>query len=102
MRRVFRIPFFGTRQIRREVDDELSFHLAMRAEQLVASGMPRPAAEREALRQFGDVAGVREDCVVMDESRERAMQRANVFEELRQDVVFALRSLNRNGGVAVV
>jgi predicted permease len=102
MRRVFRIPFFGTRHLRREVDDELSFHLAMRAEQLVASGMPRAAAEREALRQFGDVAGVRENCVIMDESRERAMQRANVIEELRQDVVFALRSLRRNASFGVV
>src|SRR5215475_13850740 len=102
MRRVFRIPFFGTRHIRREVDDELSFHLAMRAEQLVASGMPRAAAEREAVRQFGDVAGVRENCVIMDESRERAMQRANMIEELRQDVGFAFRSLRRNAGFGAV
>src|SRR5262249_48585078 len=60
------------------------------------------AAEREAVRQFGDVAGVRENCVIMDESRERAMQRANMIEELRQDVGFAFRSLRRNAGFGAV
>jgi predicted permease len=100
MRRVFRI--FGRRQIRREVDEELSFHLAMRTQRLVDAGMSREAAEREAMRQFGDIDGVRENCVTMDEARERGMHRANAIQELKQDITYALRSLKRNGGFATV
>jgi len=100
MRRVFRI--FGGRQIRREVDDELAFHLEMRTQRLIESGMSRDAALREALRQFGDVEGVRENCVTMDESRERVMSRANMIEELIQDIGFAVRSLRRSLGFATI
>ncbi|MGH7616324.1 MAG: ADOP family duplicated permease [Gemmatimonadaceae bacterium] len=102
MRRVFRIPFFGGGQIRREVDDELAFHLAMRAERLAAAGMSPEDAQREALRQFGDLGGVREDCVTMDEARAKTMRRTNVVQDLRQDIGFALRSLERNAGFASV
>ncbi len=100
MRKVFRI--FGERQIRREVDDELAFHLEMRTQRLIDGGLPRDAAEREALRQFGDVDGVRENCVTMDEARERGMGRAYMMQELKQDVAYALRSLKRNAGFATV
>jgi len=101
MRRVFRIPF-GRAHIGREVDDELSFHLEMRAQRLIAAGWTPDAARQEALRQFGDVAAVREDCVIMDEQRERAMQRADVMGELQQDISYALRTLRRNFGFTAV
>ncbi len=40
---------------------------------LVAEGRstPRPTVRREALRQFGDVESVRDDCVALDVQRER-------------------------------
>ena len=101
MRRVFRI-LGGPRRIRREVDDELAFHLEMRTRRLMETGMTRDAAEREALRQFGDVDTVRQGCVTMDEQRERASSRANLFAEARQDVAYSLRSLARNAGFAAV
>jgi predicted permease len=101
MRRVFRIPF-GRAHIGREVDDELAFHLEMRAQRLIAAGWTSDAARQEALRQFGDVSTVRADCVVMDEQRERAMQRANVMGELQQDISYALRTLRRNVGFTTV
>src|SRR5262249_50682652 len=96
MRRVFRIPF-GAR-IEREIDDELAFHLEMRMQRLIAAGLTPDAARREALRQFGDVASVRHDCVTMDEQRERAMKRAFAFDELQQNVAYAFRTLRRNVG----
>src|ERR1043166_7585353 len=101
MRRVFRIPF-GKTHITREVDDELSFHFEMRIQRLVAAGWSYDAARREALRQFGDVASVRESMVTMDEQRERAMRRANMMSELQQDIVYALRTLKRNIGFTAV
>ncbi|MEP6491130.1 MAG: ABC transporter permease [bacterium] len=101
MRRVFRLPF-GRANIAREVDDELAFHLEMRVQRLVLLGMTPEAARAEALRQFGDVGSVRDDCVTMDEQRERAMQRVHVFEELQQNVVYAGRTLRRNIGFTLV
>lgn len=101
MRRVFRLPF-GRANIAREVDDELAFHLEMRMQRLIAAGMTPDAARQEALRQFGNVDSVRQDCVIMDEQRERAMSRANVFGELQQDFIYALRTLRRNPGFTAV
>src|SRR4029079_10737158 len=101
MRRVFRLPF-GRAHIAREVDDELAFHLEMRTQRLMAAGLSADAARQEALRQFGNVDVVRDDCVIMDQQRERAMHRANVVGELWQDAAFALRTLRRNAGFTVV
>ena len=52
-----RRPFWYLRRRRRgvasEIDEELSVHIEMRAEEL-AGGLPRGGA-REAIRQFGDL-----------------------------------------------
>lgn len=103
MRRVFRIPFSRhvSRHLRRDVDEELAFHLETRVERLVAAGWTPDAARREALRQFGDLAGVRDSCVSMDQQRERAMRRIDFIGEVRQDVVYAMRTLARNVGFAL-
>jgi putative ABC transport system permease protein len=101
VRRVFRLPFGGA-HIEREVDDELAFHLDMRTQRLIAAGWDPGRARQEALRQFGDIGTVRQDCVTMDEQRERAMHRANVIGELRQDIVYALRTLRRNAGFTAI
>jgi hypothetical protein len=61
MRRVFRIPFSRNRLVR-EVDDEIAFHVQSRIDALVASGLPRDEARAAALKQFGDLTTVRENC----------------------------------------
>jgi predicted permease len=101
MRRVFRLPFSKDR-ISREVDDELAFHLEMRVQRLVDAGWPRDAAYQEALRQFGNVAPVRDSMVALDQQRERATRRANMMSELQQDFLYALRTLRRNAGFTAV
>jgi predicted permease len=95
MHRVFRLPL-GRARIAHEVDDELAFHIDMRVQKLIAGGLAPDVARAEALRQFGNVETVRDFCVTMDEERERAMRRANLFDELRQDLVYAARILRRN------
>ena len=47
---------FGARaeRLHRNLDRELSFHIAERAEELEAAGMDRRDALRTALRQFGN------------------------------------------------
>src|SRR4051812_37065573 len=101
MRRVFRLPSSGTR-IAREVDDELAFHLDERVARLIAAGLSPDDARKEALRQFGDVASVRESMVSLDASRERIERRTNLFADIRQDLRYAARTLRRNVALTAV
>jgi hypothetical protein len=48
------------RQLDRDLEDELAFHVAMRQRALEAEGMPSKAAELAARRQFGNTAAVGE------------------------------------------
>jgi predicted permease len=45
----------------REIDRELDFHLMEKADELVAHGMERPEAERQARIRFGHRQGLKED-----------------------------------------
>ncbi len=93
---------FGHGHIGREVDDELSFHIEMRARKLIAQGLAPDEAYRRARERFGDVDRVRGSCIAMDQERERAMNRANLLTDLRQDLAYAWRMLRRNAGVTAV
>jgi len=101
MRRALRL---GLRRsdVVRAVDDEIAFHIQSKVEKLVASGLSVEAARKEAMRQFGDLEGVRRMCVTLDNQREHAMRRKNYLDELRQDVGFAFRMLRRNIGVTSI
>src|SRR5690349_18606617 len=61
MRRAFRLPTTSER-IARELDDEVRFHVEMRAKKLIESGYSTEDAYAEALRRFGDVDDLREYC----------------------------------------
>lgn len=93
---------FGRGNVDHEVDDELSFHIDMRTRKLLAQGKTPEEARREALRQFGDVEAVRRMIVTMDRERDSAMQRANFWGEVRQDLTYAARTLRTNLGVTAV
>ena len=43
-------------RVSRELEEEMRFHVAMRAERLAATGMPAPDADAEASRRFGSTA----------------------------------------------
>jgi predicted permease len=101
MRRALRLGL-GRGHVGRAVDDEIAFHIQMKVDKLVASGLSPEAARKEALRQFGDLEGVRRMCVTLDNQREHAMRRKNYLDELRQDAGYALRMLRRNLGVTSV
>jgi predicted permease len=60
VRRLFRLPPRGAADLAREVDDEVRFHLEMRAAELTAAGMDPAAARAVAVRRFGDVAELKE------------------------------------------
>jgi len=99
--RVFRIGV-GARHIERDIDQELDFHIAMRTQKLVAAGLAPDAARTKALECFGDVRAVRDSCIDIDHQRERAMRRTNHLSNLRQDVAYALRSMQQNLGFTAV
>ena len=85
-----------------EVDEEIAFHLAMRARELVEQGMGEDEAREEALRRFGDPAAMRAECGRLGAERERGRRRRDLFEEARQDLAHALRSLARQPGFALL
>ena len=95
------LRFFGA-DIPSDVDDELSFHLETKVDELVAQGWTREAARSEARRQFGDFTAVRETCEQLGtETYERA-QRAQYFLGWRQDFIYGLRQLSKRWATSLL
>jgi putative ABC transport system permease protein len=86
----------------RDVDEEIAFHLEMRSRDRLLAGDDPEQARLAALRRFGDVGAARAECVTITERRERSMRRADYLADVAQDVSYALRSLRRRPGFAVV
>ena len=87
--------YLRRRNLRSEVDEELRLHIEMRIDELIASGMTRDEATREAVRQFGDLEATRRYCREQDETRESSMQRTLSIQDLAQDFRIGIRSLLR-------
>ncbi len=91
IRRAFRLLVPGSH--RDETDEELALHLERCTEELVARGLDPEAAQREALRRFGDLDRVRAECRRIDEARERRWRLRQLLGELRQDLALGVRQL---------
>lgn len=94
-RRLFRLPRFSRRVVERDVDDELAFHLAMRADKLRRLGADERTASAAALARFGDPSRVRDECITIDRGHVREVQMKEWLESIRSDVRYALRTLRR-------
>src|SRR5215213_7777907 len=90
------------RDVRAEVDDEVAFHLEMRARELVDAGWDPAVARREAERRFGAVREVRDACVEIDQRRRRHERRVETLMDFVQDARLALRTLRRSPAFALV
>ena len=94
-----RRPFWflrrGRRDIAADVEDELREHLDRRTDALVAAGLSRDEARREAARRFGDIEATRRYCRQQHEHKERGMQRRLAIGDLAHDMRIALRGLRR-------
>ncbi|HEX6308707.1 MAG TPA: ABC transporter permease [Longimicrobiales bacterium] len=90
--------FRSRHEIAGDIDEEIAFHLEMRASALMREGLSRPEAEAAARREFGDVVGLRRDLRRRDERVQRRLRVAVWWEELRQDVRISARSLLRTPG----
>lgn len=99
--RRFRWPWRSAADIRRDVDDELEFHLAQCAEALERQGLSPAAARREALRRFGDVDAARRALTAAAAHNERGSRARLLLESLARDVGHALRGFRRSAGFAI-
>jgi putative ABC transport system permease protein len=93
-RRLFRHSL-GKPSLERDVDDELSFHLAMREEKLRQAGLPGDAAHARAHQRFGDPDRVRDELLVIDRQYAREMRFMEWIESVWSDFRYALRTLRR-------
>ena len=82
------------REVKREIDEELRFHLEARTAENIANGMSPEEAAREARKRFGNLQNVREDC--------RARCGASLGEGVWRDVRFAIRQLLKSPSFTAV
>jgi putative ABC transport system permease protein len=75
------------------LDEEVRFHIDMQTERNARMGMPPDEARRQAMLQFGGRERWKAEA--------RDQYRARLWDGVRQDVVFAARSLRRQRGFAV-
>lgn len=86
--------YFQSDQISEEIADELRSHIALRADDLVQSGMPRVEAERQARVEFGATERFRESC-------HQALG-GSFFETVLQDLRLAIRVLRKSPTFVVI
>jgi len=74
--------------VKREIDEELRFHLEQRTAENIAAGMSPEAAAQEARKRFGNVQSIREEC--------REVRGASFGEATLKDIRFGLRMIAKN------
>jgi putative ABC transport system permease protein len=88
--RYFELP---RRDARRDVDDEIEFHLEERVADLVRGGLTPDAARERATREFGDARLVRDETVAIDQRMIRRGDRAELLGTFWRDARVGFRSL---------
>lgn len=99
--RRFRLPWRSIGRIRRDVDEEIAFHLAEKVQALQSKGLSIDEAREEALAQFGDLAAARERIVTDDRHAERRSSQIMLLDGIVRDLRFASRALVRTPGFAL-
>ncbi len=90
---------FWRRDSAADVDDEIRFHFDERVAEFEATGMSRDDAIAAARARFGDVGGVRDDLVRIDQRIERRSGLWQAMDAAWLDLRYVLRGLRRRPGV---
>src|SRR5215510_2475332 len=85
---------FRRRDVERDLDEEIRFHLDRSIEQHMDRGMPPEAARYAALRAMEGVEQKKEEC--------RDMRRTRGFENFLHDIRYACRTVARAPGFTAV
>ncbi len=101
IRRVLRVTWSDD-AIRRDVRDEIHFHIEARAEELVRLGMSPKDARERAEAEYGDVDGSERELVGVDRRRARQNRREERFMSWIQDLRYAARGLLARPGLLVI
>ena len=91
------LRFWGP-DVEADVEDELRFHVDMRARDYEARGLPPSAARCAAIERFGDVERIGDALRAHDRRRERGRHRREHMSDITQDLRYGLRSLVRTPG----
>jgi predicted permease len=95
------LRFWGPRA-EADVDDELAFHIEMRARDYMERGLSENEARAAATRRLGDLDSARAECITITSRRERRMTRAQIIDAFVHDIRFAWRTLGRQKGWTAV
>src|SRR5208283_1250863 len=85
---------FRKEQLNEQLSDEMSFHLEKQIELNLAAGMSAEEARYAALRKFGGIEQVKEEC--------RDTWGLRFIETIIQDLSYGVRMLGKNPGVTAV
>ena len=85
---------FRKNRLENHLDDELQFHIEMRAQEFIAAGMTPEEARHQAARLFGNQTLLKE--------RTRDMDTIGWIESLGQDLRYGLRMLGKSRSFAAV
>ena len=86
---------------RRDVDDELTFHLDMRTREFMEQGMSQEEARARAAESFGDLRSIRGDLRHERTLRNQERERRDWWRGFGGDVRYTFRSLVKNKGFAI-
>lgn len=99
MRWIYKLPLrlrslFSKQRVENELNDELRFHVEKMIEDNLAKGMSADEARYAALREFGGIEHMKEEC--------RDSWGVRIINEFAQDFHYGLRQLRRNPGFTAI
>lgn len=97
MKRILHLSF-GKPGVRRDVDAEIRFHLEMRAQEFMATGLGPDEAQEAALAAFGDVKSITAECRKIRADYQRRRRTVEFARDVAQDLRFAVRALKKSPG----